>query len=324
MPLRDWSVSVDLLCALALAGCAHTGGNDSGVTAGRTEYRRDIRALMAQPTADRLATAAWLALQTQVPGEQDSGQALELIEQAEALAPNRPDLVWLNLAICEELKCTAEARIEARMKGLDPDNGLLWVWDLKRAQAVGSETTITEAINRMGSAPRMTEYENQLEVMMVDALAVAEPSQSLAKRAVYSIGMAASLQIPHLQLIWKACRLEQIDQPGRRAACEAIAARMEQSSTMFVQKMALSMQERWLPVDSPQRDVLMARRRRLDYLMVESLDLGRRRTNRDLAIRIDAARRGEREEDVDLDIIKLDGLPQEPPADWKDPLRPGP
>ena len=209
------------------------------------------------------------------------------------------------------------------MKGLDPDNGLVWLGDLKRAQAAGSETAITEAINRMGSAPRMTEYENQLEVMLVDALAVAVPSQSLAKRGVEAIGMAAWLSMSNLQLITRACRLDQFDQPGRHPACEAIAARMEQSSRMFPKRISLSMQEHWLPADSPQRDVLMAKRRQLDYIMVESLDLGWRRMNRDLAIRIEAARRGEREEDADLEIIKSNGLQPEPPPEWKDPLRPG-
>jgi hypothetical protein len=321
MPLKK-SISVASLCTLALSGCAHTRGADSDPTAVRAEFGREVRALTAQPTADRLATAAWLALPKE-PGEPDIGQALEFIERAEALAPSRPELVWLHLAICEELKCDAEAHIEARMKGLDADNGLLWLWNLKRAQAAESETAITEAINRMSSAPRMTKYENQLEVMMVDALAAAEPFQSLSKRAVEPIAMVAWLSISHLQLITKACRLDQFDQSGRRPACEAIAARMEQSSRTFPQRISLSMQEHWLPADSPQRDVLLAKRRRLDYIMVESLDFGWRRMNRDLAIRIEAARRGEREEDADLEIIKLDGLPPEPPAGWEDPLRPG-
>jgi hypothetical protein len=131
---------------------AHAVANGSDLTSVRVEHEREVRALTAQPTADRLATAAWLALPKE-PGERDTGQALELIERAEALVPSRPDLVWLHLIICEELKCGAEAQIEERIKGLDSDNGLLWVWDLKRAQAAGAEVTITEAINRMGTAP---------------------------------------------------------------------------------------------------------------------------------------------------------------------------
>jgi hypothetical protein len=47
------------------------------------------------------------------------------------------------------------------------------------------------------------------------------------------------------------------------------------------------------------------------------------RMNRDMAVRIDAARTTDREEDVELAMIKSFGLPPEPPMDWKDTLHPG-
>ena len=37
-----------------------------------------------------------------------------------------------------------------------------------------------------------------------------------------------------------------------------------------------------------------------------------------MPLRIEAARRYEREEDVDLALIKSFGLPAAPPAEWKD------
>jgi hypothetical protein len=168
----------------------------------------------------------------------------------------------------------------------------------------------------------MTGYESQLEVMMVDALAAAEPSQSLTKRAVEPIGMTAWLSISYLEAVSRACRLDQLDRAGRRAACEAVAARMEQSSKKLTQRISLSMQEHWWPAGSPQRDLLLAKHRRLDYLIVTSTHVDSRRMNHELAIRIEAARRNEREEDTDLKIVKSGGLPLEPPADWKDPLYP--
>jgi len=169
----------------------------------------------------------------------------------------------------------------------------------------------------------MTLYWNQLEVMMVDALAVASPSQSLATRGTEAIGVLAAQAIPPLQPMSKACRLEQLSLPGRRAACEALVARMEQSSTVLTQSLAISMQERWWPAGSPQREVLRAKRRRLDYLMTMSSRIRWWRMNRDMAVRIDAARKTDREEDVELAMIKSFGLPPEPPMDWKDTLHPG-
>jgi hypothetical protein len=169
----------------------------------------------------------------------------------------------------------------------------------------------------------MTIYWNQLEVMMVDALAVANPSQSLATRGTVAIGVLAAQAIPALQPMSKACRLEQLNLPGRRAACEALVARMEQSSTVLTQSLAISMQERWWPAGGPQREVVRAKRRRLDYLMTVSSRIRWWRMNRDMAVRIDAARKTDREEDVELAMIKAFGLPPEPPTDWKDTLHSG-
>jgi hypothetical protein len=42
-----------------------------------------------------------------------------------------------------------------------------------------------------------------------------------------------------------------------------------------------------------------------------------------MAVRIEAARSTDREEDVERAVIKSVGLPLEPPVDWKDPLHPG-
>lgn len=158
---------------------------------------------------------------------------------------------------------------------------------------------------------------------MVDALAVASPSQDLATRGIYVIGMLAAEPIPQLQAIARACRLEQLDLPGRRAACEATAAHMEQSDTMLTQSLALSLQERWWPAGSPQRDILRAKRRQLDYLMTMSSRIRWRRMNHDMAVRLEAARSTAREEDVARAVIKSLGLSLEPPVGWRDPVHPG-
>jgi hypothetical protein len=135
--------------------------------------------------------------------------------------------------------------------------------------------------------------------------------------------VVAAQAIPALQPMSKACRLDQLNLPGRRAACEALVARMEQSDTVLTQSLAISMQERWWPAGSPQREVVRAKRRRVDYLMTMSSRIRWWRMNRDMAVRIDAARKTDREEDVELAMIKSFGLPPEPPTDWKDTLHSG-
>jgi hypothetical protein len=309
---------VALLCMLTLAGCAYAGGSGADAQSFRAERNRQAAVLIAHATPSDLGAAALLLAQD----GSHARQPLDLIERAQRLAPQRPELVWVHLAICERFKCEARAQIAAHLQALDPDNGFAWATGLERVPPSDSGR-VTEVIARIGAAPRMTVYWNQLEVMMVDALAVASPSQDLATRGTYAIGMLAAETFPWLQAISRPCRLEHLDLPGRRAACEAMVARMEQSDTVVTQSLALSLEERWWPAGSPQRVVLRAKRRRLDYLMTMSSRIRWWRMNHDMAVRIEAARSTDREEDVERAVIKSLGLPPEPPVGWKDPVHPG-
>jgi hypothetical protein len=310
--------SIALLCMLTLAGCGYTGRSGADAQSFRAERNREAGVLIAHATPSDLAAAALLL----ATDGSNARQPLVLIERAQRLAPQRPDLVWVHLEICERLKCAAGAQIAAHLQALDPDNGFAWSPGLERVPP-SDPGAVTAVIARIGAARRMTIYWNQLEVMMVDALAVATPSEDLFKRSIYAFGMLAAEPIPSLQAISRACRVEQLDLPGRRAACEAMVVRMEQSDTALAQSLALSLQERWWPAGSPQRGVLRAKRRRLDYLMTMSSRISWWRMNHDMAVRIEAARSTDREEDVERAVITSLGLPPEPPVNWKDPLHPG-
>jgi hypothetical protein len=311
MPRRR--VASLLLCALALVGCAHW----SAAIPDQPRIEREMRTLLEQPTPERLATASILAFWIKAPAQSD--RPMKLIEQAEALAPQRPELVWMQLSHCLRT-CDARVQIEDRLTQLDPDNGFVWLADLERAQASGSEAAITAAIVRIGGASRMTFYWNELAVLLTDGLAVAEPTQGLSNRATRAYGLLAAMVIPPLQPMSKACRTDQFAVPGRRAACEVMFARMEHSAAVLTQSLALSVQQRWWPAGSPQRDALAARHRRLDYLLAISSRIRWWRMDRDMAVRLDAARRTGSEEDVELALARSFGLPTDPPADWKDPM----
>lgn len=307
-----------LLCMLALAGCASAARSGADAQAFRARLNREAAVLIEHATPGDLAAAALLL----APEDSNTRKPLALIERAQTLAPQRPDLVWAHLALCERFKCAARAQIAAHLQALDPDNGFAWVPDLARLPPSDPDA-VTAALTRIGAARRMTIYWNQLEVVMVDALAVASPSKDLATRGVYAIGILAAEPIPGLQAISRACRGGQLDLGGRRAACEATLAHMEQSDTMLTQSLALSVQERWWPAGSPQRDALRAQRRQLDYLIAMSSRIRWWRMNHDMATRIEAARTTSREEDVARAIVKSLGLPLEPPVGWRDPLHPG-
>ena len=296
--------------------------SDKAYAASVAKSRREVMVLVAHPSPENLAAAAWLLKFTAPAKSVGVERSLELIERAEALAPERPELVWMHISICVMQACEKINQVEDHLKALDPNNGFVWLPDLVASTKAGSESGITEAIGRIGVGSKLTTYWNQLLVMMADALAVAEPTASLSERGFGAIGIAAAMPWYPLQLMSKACHVEQFIQPGRRAACEALMARMEQSDTILTQSFALSVQERWWPAGSQQLDVLKAKHRRLDYVMLTSSRLRLFRMNHDMALRIDAARKYAREEDVDLVLVKSFGLPEVPALDWKDTLHP--
>lgn len=206
--------SIALLCVLTLVGCAYARRSDADAHSFRAERNREASVLIAHATPSDLAAAALLL----TPEDSNAQQQLDLIEWAQKRARQRPDFVWVHLAIRERFNCGARAQIAAHLQALDPDNGFAWASDLEGLPLSGSNA-VTAVIARIGGARRMTIYWNQLEVMMVDALAVANPSQDLATRGIDAIGMLAAEPIPSLQAMTRACRLDQLGLPGRRAAC---------------------------------------------------------------------------------------------------------
>jgi hypothetical protein len=302
------------LCVLALGGCSHLTSNVEDVASYKAKRRTEVEALVAQPSPSNLATAALLSYS---PLGDVAADPLQFIQRAETMAPERPELVWIQLSICQRLNCGAAQSIENHLKELDPDNGFAWIPDLERSEQAATDNAVTEAITKIGASKKMKFYCNSLQVTIFDALTVAAPRDSLSTRAIEAIDILAAQTIPPLQPLTKPCRADQFSLPGRREACEVMATRMEHSDSVLTQSLALSMQERWWPVGSAQRDSLRIKRRQLDYEMQMSGQV-RWRMNRDMAIRIDAARKSEREEDVMLAVMKSYGIRLAAPPDWKD------
>jgi hypothetical protein len=68
-------------------------------------------------------------------GGRQGQQALAAIARANVLAQNRADLAWLHARICSaDAGCEPEP-VEARFRKLAPDNGVVWLGPLARAQA---------------------------------------------------------------------------------------------------------------------------------------------------------------------------------------------
>jgi hypothetical protein len=97
---------------LALGGCSHVPGSVADEGSYKVKRRTEVEALVAQPSPSTLATAALLSY----PPEDDAAQPMQFILRAETMAPERPELVWLQRSICQRLQCDAAQSIENHLK----------------------------------------------------------------------------------------------------------------------------------------------------------------------------------------------------------------
>jgi hypothetical protein len=135
-----------LFTSVFAAACAHA---PPSVQESADAYRAELAFLVREGTADSLATASLFAHTANVikPGAAIP-QPANLIKDAIALAPERPELIWIQLRDCDSNPCADEMQIAARLQALAPDNGLAWLPNLVAAQSRQSPAEVTRAVAR--------------------------------------------------------------------------------------------------------------------------------------------------------------------------------
>ena len=115
------------LASIVCNGCATDGVRQQA--AYDRKIQRTEQLLIAAGDADSLAAAAMLS----VGPTFDPAQRLSLSARAVSKAPDRPDLVWLNLRLCTQVDTCNPEPLEAQLHALDPDNGAAWFDSIGRA-----------------------------------------------------------------------------------------------------------------------------------------------------------------------------------------------
>ena len=300
----------------------------AGIAAGApVEHRQsdepaEVAILIRRGTADALATASLLTYLIETRAQPAPP---ELLERAIALAPRRPELIWLQLRECQQRQCPEELQIARRLRELDPDNGLAGLAELRAAQHQSADD-VTQAILKMsaGSSPRI--YWNRLTVMMFDALTHRDPAQPPTAitrhaddRLSHVTGVLASVAVPAFKPLAAACRKDRVQQPERQAACVALMARFDASDAVITQNVRLSVQAEWWPAGTPEGDALRRDLLERRYCTVASNRLRKGHADSDAQLRVDAMRHLEREQDVERAMLQAFHDPLERPADWREP-----
>jgi hypothetical protein len=301
-----------LSCFLLLAGLAGCAGHE--LSTRDYEAIRDARAaaLTARGTPESLATASVML------GFKQNSESLALINRAAALAPRSAEIFYLRWRACARRQCPQEAQYIADLQAIDPGNGMTRLPELSAALDRQDQSAVTRVLETIGASRGLDIYWNKTVVMMVDALG---PKLDLAERMVTTTGLLAALSIPPMQPLGEACRTAQFDEHGRLSACEAMASRLQQSDTMMMQGLGLSIEARCWPEGSPQHERLQAQRQQYDYVTRAASRERILHLNADWATRLDAMRKNASEAAAMQAVLISHHEPLERPLNWKDPYR---
>lgn len=295
--------SVLLAALLVLAACAGSAP------------QRGTNAAHAPPgNADELAGDALQALM-----ESDTPRALASIARANLLAPNRPDLAWLHVRLCMLTPGCAPEPIEARLRKLAPNDGVVWLGQLTRAQARHDKRTEDQILEAMSRAQRFDLYWTGLVWRLSTARYKNTPAPDTPGAPPLPLTTAldrttealSSAVVPAFKPLNTACGLDRAQDPATRARCERIAQAMQRSDTTLVEGLGLGIAQRLATPASPEAVVLEERATTLGYRSQAAGAVVRAQVERDKfsAQMIELMKKLPREQDVSLAILRWAGQP---------------
>jgi hypothetical protein len=265
-------------------------------------------------SADELAGDALQALL-----EGDSRRALASIAQANLSAENRPDLAWLHVRVCVLTPGCEPEPIEARFRKLAPDNGVVWLGALARAQSRPDKRAaeqILEAMSRVqrfdlywtGLLWRLTEARNKLAPAAGTPAAQPQPLTAALDNTAETMSSAVVSAFKPLNA---ACGLDRVQEPATRTRCERIAKAMQNSDTTLVEGLGLGMAQRIATPASAEAVVLEERTATLSYRSQAAGAVVRAQVERDKfsAEMIELMKKLPREQDVSVAILRWAGQP---------------
>jgi hypothetical protein len=251
-----------VLSALAIALLQFSSGNAASPDAqtAKTEMRmgRAADLLEGQPDADSLAAAGlWNSVK-------DRDRSLRLIEQATAAAPERADLVWLQIQVCQEEPACDPEPIERRLRSLDAHNGAGWLGSLTRADKVNDVQAKSAALAAISRSERFDIYWTAL-VARLSRVTAQTKLVSLAEAQIYVIGILAAEAIPPYQALSNACKGERLNHDDVVEVCRGIANALQNGDTYITELIGIAIAQRVWPESSPQRMAAMEAHRSWEY-----------------------------------------------------------
>jgi hypothetical protein len=232
-------------------------------------------------------------------------------------APDRPDLAFLQLQLCESAPDCNAAPLERRLQQLDPENGIGWSYLLVRADRANDGVAWRRARDGLAHSKRVELYLHQI----VSRLATAA-----AGKAGYDFGAAAfallsieSAFTPTFDPVSRACSAEDVKEPEVLSQCRRIAAAFQHADTSVLEAYGSTLALRLWPEDSIEGRAIAAERRELRYraqsMTRYAAKLNTPQARKTLAVLI---AQYPTEQTADRALFVALGLEPDPPVSWTD------
>ena len=156
--------------------------------------QRAVDLLESGTDADSLAAAGLLN------SVKDHDRSLRLIEQATTDAPERADLVWLQIQFCQAVPACDSVPMEERLRSLDARNGAGWISALARANKANDEQASSAALAAISRSERLDIYWTTSVARLSRATAETK-AVSLTEAEIFVIGILAAQAIPAYQVL---------------------------------------------------------------------------------------------------------------------------
>jgi hypothetical protein len=239
-----------------LSSCANSPDAQVQKVEMRLEHAADL--LGSRADADSLAAAGLLNLAKR------HDRSLPLLKQATTVAPERPDLVWLQMQICRAERACDPEPLEQRLRSLDISNGAGWIGALTRANKANDEQAKSAALAAIGRSERLDIYWTTLIARLSRATAETK-AVSLPDAEISVIGILAAQAIPAYSVASNACKGERLQQDDVVEVCRGIANALQNGDSYITEMIGIAIAKRVWPENSPQWKEATEARRAFEY-----------------------------------------------------------
>ena len=319
--IRSKSLSLSLsftslligLAAILCTGCANDGARQQVAYA--RKIQRTEQLLIAAGDADSLAAAAMLSIGPTV----NPAQRLTLIARAVSEAPDRPDLVWLNVRLCTQADGCNPEPLEAQLRAFDPDNGAAWFDSISLAGKLNDVVGVRKDLAAIATSRRFDTYWNATIVHVTNAI-LKTHTMDLPTALVTTIGIASATAMPPYQTIVNACKGDPLQDPHLLSTCRQVSTVMRRGDTYLTEMVGVAIAKRTWPEGSPEYVDAVSAKRVAHYRMDADgkLSLHGFLYPEYAAKRLQLMTEKKTEQEVNLAEILNAKLNPDPPSDWTD------